>query len=297
MGKLVMPRVAVVGYASVDHAMATEEFRGARGTTLIRERLSEPWPGIGGIAYAARGLAEAGLEVNAVTWVGADALGEEYTERLASFGVDTTGVVAAGDRTPSCYLFYGPEGDTVVVYDPGDRMPTGLTDAQREVLAGCDWVCLLVGPRSATVDVLRMLRPEQRLAWGVKGDPDAYTAALVHRLLFRVSVLTFSARERIFLERMLTPRTLRDRTPREALLVETNGTAGIRFWHGEQRGALSVTPIDAVDTTGAGDVLFAATVASMIEQPDGELAVRHGVDAATALLRSRLPATLRIRTE
>ncbi|GAB3876039.1 hypothetical protein GCM10029964_021830 [Kibdelosporangium lantanae] len=168
-------KVAVVGYASMDHSMECDEFRAAAGTTLIKRRLSDPWPGIGGIAHTARGLAAAGHQVHAVTWVGSDEPGKEYIDRLASYGVNVTGVCTDSARTPSCFLFYGPDGETVVVYDPGDRTAGNLTERQREIVADCDWVCLMVGPRTANLEVLDMLRDDQQLAWGVKGDPDAYS--------------------------------------------------------------------------------------------------------------------------
>jgi len=284
-------RIAVVGYASVDHAMETDEFRAASGTTLIQHRLSEPWPDVGGIAYAARGLAAAGHQVHAVTWIGKDQAGDEYTERLSSYGVDVTGVAARGNRTPSCYLFYGPDGETVVVYDPGDHVPTELTATQRELVAECDWVCMLVAPRPVNLEVLDRLTDNQSLAWGVKGDPDAYSAGVVLKMLSRASVICFSARERIFLDRMIAPRSLRDRARKDAFIAETHGTAGVKVWQGDHRDTVPCTPIDAVDTTGAGDMFFAGAVASMIERPgDTRRAAERGVAAATSLLRGRQAA-------
>src|SRR5262245_11321451 len=155
----------------MDYSMECDEFRAAAGTTLIKRRLSDPWPGIGGIAHAARGLAAAGHEVHAITWVGDDEPGKEYMDRLNAYGVNISGISTDSIRTPSCYLFYGPDGETVVVYDPGDRQAGNLTERQRELVASCDWVCLMVGPRSANIEVLDMLRDDQHLAWGVKGDP------------------------------------------------------------------------------------------------------------------------------
>lgn len=287
-----MPRVAVIGYASVDHAMETDTFLAATGTTLVRRRLSHPWPHLGGITYAAEGLTKAGHEVRAITWVGQDAFGAAYTERLAAWGVDVSGVDGTGSRTPSNYLFYAPDEQVVTVYDPGEPVPMALTEEQRAVLADSDWVCLLVGPRPVTVEVLDLLRADQHLAWTVKDDPDAYPGGLVHRLLSRASVLTFSSRERLFLEKAVAPRPLRDRTRQEALRAETQGSAGAQFWHNGSSGVVGTTAVDAVDTTGAGDVFFAAAVASMIAEPsEPRRATEAGVAAATALLRCRKDST------
>jgi sugar/nucleoside kinase (ribokinase family) len=286
----VSSRVAVLGYASMDYAMECDEFRAAAGTTLIKRRLSDPWPGIGGIAHAARGLAAAGHEVHAITWVGSDEPGKEYIDRLATHGVDVSGVSADSARTPLCYLFYGPDGETVVVYDPGDRPAAGLTGKQREIVAECDWVCLMVGPRPANRDLLDLLREDQHLAWAVKGDADAYTPAVAHRILSCARVVSFSARERVFLDRIVAPRTLHERTRPDALLAETYGPAGVRIWRGDTNYMVPVTEVSAVDTTGAGDMFFAGMVATLMEQPDDvRRAAERGVEAATGLLLERLP--------
>ncbi|ONI79135.1 hypothetical protein ALI144C_25150 [Actinosynnema sp. ALI-1.44] len=283
-------KVAVVGYASMDHSMECDEFRAAAGTTLIKRRLSDPWPGIGGIAHTARGLAAAGHEVHAITWVGDDEPGKEYIDRLNAYGVNISGISTDSVRTPSCYLFYGPDGETVVVYDPGDRAAGNLTEQQREIVKDCDWVCLMVGPRPANLEVLDLLTDNQQLAWGVKGDPDAYSPGVVHRILARSSVVSFSARERVFLDRIVAPRTLLERTRPNALLAETHGPAGVRIWRGDVHDMVPCTEIDAVDTTGAGDMFFAGMVASLLERPDEtRQAAERGVEAATAMLLERLP--------
>lgn len=282
-------RVTVVGYASLDRAMAVTTVPGPAGTSLVRRRLSDPWPAPGGIAHLAVEVARAGLDAQAVTWVGGDAGGEGYTAELARRGVGVRGIAVTGARTPTCYLFYSHDGGTVCVYDPGDGRPGGLGAAQREILAGSAWVCLMVSPRAAVLDVLDGLPPAARLAWTVKADPDAFPPEVVRRVLARAAVVTFAAgEERAFLDRAVAPDPLPAAVP-GALLVETDGGAAVRYWSGGAGRTRAIEPVAAAgaDPTGAGDTFCGGLVASLAAQPDVDTAVGAAIAAAARLLRER----------
>lgn len=278
--------VAVVGYASLDHAMQVGTFHGTDGTTLVQRRLSDPWPAHGGLSHVARGLAAAGLRTQAVSWVGPDDPGGAFIAGLREDGIGVRGMVRAGTRSPSCYLFYPEDGGTVCVYDPGDCQVDSLTLEQREIVTLSDWVCVTVGPRVITEAVLACLPASTRLAWAVKSDPDAFPPDLVPRLLARAAVVTFSEAERPFLERS-GPLEAQRRRP-DQLLVETRGAAGVRYVHRGHAVELPGSRIDDVDTTGAGDRLFASLVAALGRRPDDPpAAVRSAVDATAEFLRLR----------
>jgi ribokinase len=296
------PSVAVVGYASLDRAMAVTSVPGPAGTSLVRERLSRPWPAPGGLAYPAAAIAAAGMPVEAISWVGRDADGAGYLAQLRRAGIGVRGIAAVGARTPSSYLFYAPGGETVCVYDPGDGRPGGLTGEQREVLTAAAWACLTVAPRWVTEEALEALAAGTRLAWTVKADPDAYPASLVRRLLGRAAAVTFSVAERGFLQDAVAPRTLPAAAAPDALLVETDGAAPVRFWSGGMPGmrecppltgeANGAVPPDAgADTTGAGDTFAGGLVASLVRAPgDPAGAVEAAIAAAARLLRHRFAA-------
>jgi sugar/nucleoside kinase (ribokinase family) len=63
-----------------------------------------------------------------------------------------------------------------------------------------------------------------------------------------------------------------------------------------QNGVASIFPIDPVeagDSTGAGDTFIGGFLAAWMKTPDPEKAVRAGVGAARALLTSRINAAER----
>lgn len=279
--------VAVIGYASLDHAMAVGSFLGTSGTTLVRRRLSEPWPDHGGFAHVTRELTRRGLAAEAISWLGPDAAGRGYLDRLRQERVGTDGVVVAGTRTPSTYLLYPQDGGTICVYDPGDCTQPTLSDGQRAVLGRCDWLVVTVGPREATRLALDALPAAARLAWTVKPDPDAFPPELVLRLLARASVVTFGAGEAEFLSAATggaPPHGCRG----DALVVQTGGARQVRFWSGGAKGERSVPEIPGVDTTGAGDTFVAGLVAALADGAGPAEAVDTAAGAATELLLRRL---------
>ncbi len=282
-----MTRVTVVGYASRDHAMAVEAFLGTAGTTLVRRRLSCPWPGNGGVAYALRAIAANGLAAQAVSWVGDDEDGAAWTADLRAAGVDVTGVSVVGERTPAAWLLSTSGGKTACIYDPGDCRPNELTAVQRGIVHDADWCVVMAGPCAATRTVLAALPPGSGLAWAVKNDPDAFPPDLVSALLARARVVTYGGDEHDFLAAAIAPGRVEDRVAAGGLLVQTRGSRGVRWRSGARGGEVAVRRIDAEDTTGAGDTLVGAVVSAVADDVEPASAVQRGIAAAAGLLADR----------
>jgi ribokinase len=278
--------VAAIGYASLDHAMAVGTFHGTAGTTLVRRRLSDPWPDHGGFAHVTREVARRGLPAEAVSWLGPDEAGRSYLDRLRRDRVGIRGVAVTGSRTPSTYLLYAEDGATVCVYDPGDCTQGTLTAEQRDVVGRCDWLVVTVGPSGATRQALDVLPDGARLAWTVKPDPDAFPEDLARRLLRRADVVTFGAGEGGFLAAVtgaVPPEGCRP----DALVVRTGGAGRVRYWSAGRAGELDVPVVSGVDTTGAGDTFVAGLVAALATGAGHVEAVGSAADGATDLLRRR----------
>lgn len=278
--------VAVLGYASADRAVAVPALPASESTAIVRRRLSRPWPRLGGCGpQIARRLALEGVAAACVSWVAADEPGGRLRADLREAGVDIGGVALAGTRTAESFIAYADDGGSVCFFDPGDGRPTGLDAAQRDAVAAAATVCLTVAPREATRDALACVAPGARVVWSVKADADAYPPELVAALLARADVVALSRGEVAFLERQAPGLQPAPHT----LVIETRGTAGVRFTH---RGEDAVAPVDAVpaaDTTGAGDALVAGVVAHLIRRPEDTAgAVRAGVRSSRALLAGRV---------
>ena len=273
--------VAVLGYASADHCVRVEELPAPDATSIVRWRLSRPWPRLGGCGpEIATHLARAGEDAACLTWVADDRTGQALLAQLRESGADTTGVVIAGTRSPESFIAYDAQGRTACFYDPGDAAADTLSATQRELIAAAATVCLTVAPAGATAAALDAVATETRVVWSVKADADAYPTGLVDRLLARADVLALSAGERAFLG---------GRVPRsETIVIETRGAGGVSWMHRGREGHVPVRPIAVHDTTGAGDALVAGTVARL-GRGDGDVpaAVAAGIESSRVLLERR----------
>jgi ribokinase len=271
--------VAVLGYASADHCVAVRALP-APDTTAIVDRLSRPWPRLGGCGpQIARRLALLDRPVSCLTWVAPDAVGAELLAQLQASGARTDGVVVAGRRTAESYIVYDGQGRSVCFYDPGDAHGEGLTDGQRGAIAGASVVCLTVAPASATRVALDTTAPEATVVWSVKADYDAYPPDLAARLLERADVVAWAEGERSF---------VRSAPRQDALVLETRGARGVAWRRGGHSGEQAVRPVRVADTTGAGDAFVAGVVAQLMRDPDdAPAAVAAGIETSRALLEER----------
>lgn len=291
-------RVAVVGYASLDSTTSTRAFRGVDATSILDRPLVSADPGVGGIAHLTAAVAGQGVRAEAVSWVGDDDWGRVWKRTVAADGAGITGVATAGTRSPSATLIEVTAGGTICLFDPGDCHRDWLTDAQLGLIGKSDWVLLTVAPRQVTTQVLNVLSESARLAWAVKHDEDAYTPALIQRILRRADVVSFSTGERSYITADHAPEAS---VGTGSLVVETRGADGmvwsLRSGAGmSPTGAVSVDVVQAQDTTGAGDTFVGALVGLLCRgrplhtrTPPDITAVLAAASAAPAgLLRRRM---------
>ena len=252
-----------MGYASLDSSTSTREFRGIDATSILDRAIVSLEPGIGGVAHLTKAVAAAGAQAEAISWVGHDDRGRLWTRSVATHGSGTAGIITAGTRTPSATLIEVRSSGTICLFDPGDCHAGQLTSEQTNLLTSSDWVLLTVAPRHFTTQLLDALPATTRLVWAVKHDEDAYTHAIVRRILGRADIVSFSSGERPYLtidniepERIVRP---------GGLVIETRGADGVAWSVAstastERHGFLAVERVDVHDTTGAGDTFVGALV-------------------------------------
>jgi ribokinase len=283
-------RIAITGYASLDHVAMLDGVPRPGRTTTVLERPGNAWPRLGGSpAYVAAALVANGVaEAFPVSWIGDDAAADAYLTQLTERRIPHDGIVMVeGARTPIAILAYEPEGGCLCLYDPGMTAEPTLSDMQRDLITKVDWVCVTIGPSDATAAVLETVGPATKLAWVVKHDPRAMPMALAARLAARADLICCSQAEGAFLQKALV-----SAAPRHGQIrIETHGRSGAAFTCGEANGFVAAHPVAVSDPTGAGDS-FAGGVLAALAKGETDMAsiVEAGHRAAAALLATRCKA-------
>ena len=254
-------------------------------TVTILSRAPE-WPRLGGSpAYVAAALVAAGARDAApVSWVGDDAEGAIYRNRLQALGVRTDGISTGPGQTPVCVLAYQPDGRCYCLYDPGLTASAHLDDGQRVLLREAEAICATVGPTKATWETLRLARPDATLLWAVKADRRSVPLDLAAALAARAEVIVFSRGEADFAAEAFATASPR---ARHQLRIETRGREGVAFMENDITRIVPVEAVEADDSTGAGDTFVGAFLAAWMKTADPELAIKAGAATARTLLLSR----------
>ncbi len=273
--------VTVVGSLNEDVLVAVGRLPGRGETVVGREAV--PAPGGKGANQAAAAGRLAGSGVAMVGRVGDDPAGQRQRAALAEAGVDTALVLTTPGRpTGSATIpVEDGSGENLIVVVPGAN--AALTPADVDVPA----------VRRAAVVLLQLevpLATVQAAAEAASGTvvlTPAPPQPLPPELLQRVAVLVPNEHELV----QLVGADPAPRAPAElAVLARSLGAAATVVTLGA-RGALVVPeegpvllqappPVDAVDTTGAGDCFCGALGAALARGVDLAGAVREGVAAA-----------------
>ncbi|MGB0913174.1 MAG: carbohydrate kinase family protein [Phaeobacter italicus] len=272
-----MSRLAVTGYASLDYVLALSgEVVPDRTTHACRDTSAWPRPG-GCPTYIAMAAAAAGQVAAPVMWLGDDAEGRRLMESLSGLGVDCKGIaLMPGTRSPAAVMAYQPDAGCACLYDPGPAGQESLSASQRALIAGASHLCISVGPGHLIDEIVALRTPSTRLYWAVKDDPACFSSERRRVLAREADVIFCSAAERALIG------------PTRATIVETRGASRVTIETDGQQSQVPVSPVQANDTTGAGDTFAGAFIAAqMAGKTVPERAAEEGIEAARRLLTSR----------
>jgi ribokinase len=286
-------RVVVVGSSNVDLVMKLPRLPKV-GETVTDGVFAQVFGGKG--ANQAVGAARAGGDVAFVGCVGDDAYGGQVIESLRAGGIDTRFVFAEeGIATGTALIMVGGEGQNCISVAPGAnyRLTPLHVDRAREALAGAAVIGTQCEIPPDTLDRVIALGAEL-------GKPVLLNLAPARAVgdasLARLAVLAVNETEAEFLTgRPVASEAdveevagaLRAKGPRTVVL--TLGARGAYVAGDGVQALVPGFPVEAVDTTAAGDVHCGALAVALVEGRPLLEAVRFA-NAAAAISATRLGA-------
>ena len=255
-----MPRVLVIGSANVDFTVTVDRLP-REGETVSGGRLHVGHGGKGANqAVAARRL---GAEVRFVGCVGQDTFGDEIADRLAAEGVAIDGLNRTAAATGTALIVVDALGRNQIAVAPGANRLLGVEMAQTRE-ADLHWAqVLLLQLETALPTVAWALRAARRHTVVTILNP-APAQPLPEEMYPLVDYLTPNAGEAALLsgQPVGSPETARE-AARQLLergvgtVVVTLGEAGALVCAESSAVHFPAFPVQAVDTTGAGDAFNA----------------------------------------
>ena len=248
--------VLCVGHASYDLVFAVDHHPAADEKTFAEKFIS---CGGGPAANAAVTVSRLGLKSAFAGYLGNDFFGQRHLEEFKQEAVNTDLIIRSDSPTPLSAILVKPDGRRTVVNYKGATppLPADCIDLVR-------WhpQVILFDGHEPEVSLALMKAIEGR------GISTVLDAGSVHRgtlkLLERVDYLVAS-------QKFARECTGRENPEQAALklgqacsaVVITLGEAGLAWKNKERSGSLPAFPIDAVDTTGAGDAFHGAFAAGL----------------------------------
>ena len=248
--------VLCVGHASYDLVFSV-----AHHPAQDEKISAEGFIGCGGgpAANAAVTVAKLGFKASFAGYLGQDLYGDNHYQELLDFGVHTNLIIRGPSPTPLSTVLVKPDGKRALINYKGETKP--LPSGTINFSSVTPKVVLFDGHEPyLSKSLLERTQSEGIPTVLDAGSVHVGTLALMEEVDYLVCSEKFAQQFSGDEETALT--RLGDVSP---AVVITLGEKGLIWRRGQDRGALPAFPINAIDTTGAGDAFhgaFAAAVSS-----------------------------------
>lgn len=241
------PRVCVVGSVNADQRFAVPSLPRPGQTVLASSMSSSPGGKGGNQAVAA---ARAGAHVDLVAALGDDPAAGQLRAHLRANGVGLNGIVTVPGPSGSAVVIVDAAAENAIVVAPGANAHLSVASAAvRDVIAAADVVLMqLEIPLGTANDAARVARDASATVI-VNASPAGAPPHELLRLSEAADVVVVNQAE-----------AAEWHWPVPHLVI-TRGSRGASYLGADERFDIPAPAVEAVDTTGAGDV-FAGVLAA-----------------------------------
>ncbi|CAN5725936.1 ribokinase [soil metagenome] len=240
-------RVCVVGSVNMDSVFAVPSLPKPGETILATSAQLLPGGKGGNQAIAA---ARAGAQVQLVAAVGTDAHGRQLRDHLAANDVGLDGVVTLPASSGTAVIVVGTDAENMIIVAPGANAHLTMDSARlRQIVAGCDVLLLqLEIPLGTAIAAARQARAAGAVVMVNASPAGADPGGLADLAEVADVVIVNEAEGRLW--QWPVPH-----------LVTTRGARGATHLYDGDEFEVPAPAVEALDTTGAGDV-FAGVLAA-----------------------------------
>ena len=209
-----------------------------------------------------------GASVAFIGAVGDDGDGDALRAALEADGIDVTGLASSDSPTGVALISVADDGENAIVVISGaNATETSLSARQRELVADADVVIAqLEIPVARVLEAARLRRAGSVFILNASPSAPFADAAVAERLLSAVDVLVVNEHELRDISRHPAgpvSEAIDALAERVGALVVTLGAEGSVIALGAERRLVPAFPVEAVDTTGAGDTYCGVLAAQL----------------------------------
>ena len=257
MNEVEPPRVDVVGVGinATDTIIRLPHF--PKSDTKVEILSAETKPG-GQVASAMIACRKWGLSARYVGKIGDDAAGQVHVDEMKRAGIDAHWIIVPGSMSQSSYILVEEQsGERTVLWKRDSSIALRPADLKREWIAGARALLVDGHDTDAAAQAARWAREE---GIPVVGDFDNRYPGVEALLEF----VDYAVTSKDFPERLTGEKDLLRSLPEIArrfecrLTAATIGLRGVLAWNGNRFTLSPGFRVQAVDTTGAGDIFHGA---------------------------------------
>ncbi|KZE63898.1 ribokinase [Fictibacillus phosphorivorans] len=254
-----MVKIVVIGSSSMDLVVTSDKRPGA-GETVLGSSFKTVPGGKG--ANQAVAAARLGADVFMIGCVGDDHYGAAIVENFKQNGVDATNVEPVTDAESGTAHIILAEGDNsiVVVKGANDHVTPHYVKKSLTLIKQADMVLIQQEIPEETIEYVSEICTEHNVSLLLNPAP---ARPLSQNVIAKASYITPNEHEAAVLFDGLSTEEALKQYPNKVFITE--GKDGVRYHDGEKEVLVPSYPVEAVDTTGAGDTFNAALAVALAE--------------------------------